>query len=214
MVLVFTFIISYNIYTPNKYYMSNKSENEIYYDTNKNKTSNQKETSYQIFYQGQYFDFTTIHKAKGLEWDYTIFLDGIFDEEGTNSFPCALPDDYIVKPLLHCTDTYEYAEERRMLYVALTRCKKQCYWLISEEKPTPFYEKELKPDIQVINDTFEEYCKKTHKIICPECKNGFLIERVNPRNNTKFLGCTSYPLCKHTESINKSKNSAENNAYI
>lgn len=183
----------YNITTPNKYYISKKTEDEIHYID-----EDQKDTTYKICYQGKNFDFTTIHKAKGLEWDYTIFLDGLFDEEGKNSFPCALPDDYIVKPLLNrseinkdCADTYPFAEERRMLYVALTRCRKQCYWLISEEKPTPFYEeKELKQGIQVINDTLEEYCKKTGQQLCPLCHNGIITQSEDNK-----IKCSNYPSC-------------------
>lgn len=182
----------YNITTPNKYYISKKTEDEIHYID-----EDQKDTTYKICYQGKNFDFTTIHKAKGLEWDYTIFLDGLFDEEGKNSFPCALPDDYIVKPLLNrseinkdCADTYPFAEERRMLYVALTRCRKQCYWLISEEKPTPFYEeKELKQGIQVINDTLEEYCKKTGQQLCPLCHNGILSSK--DKSKKDWISCSN-----------------------
>ena len=182
----------YNITTPNKYYISKKTEDEIHYID-----EDQKDTTYKICYQGKNFDFTTIHKAKGLEWDYTIFLDGLFDEEGKNSFPCALPDDYIVKPLLNrseinkdCADTYPFAEERRMLYVALTRCRKQCYWLISEEKPTSFYEeKELKQGIQVINDTLEEYCKKTGQQLCPLCQNGILSSK--DKSKKDWISCSN-----------------------
>ena len=174
----------YNITTPSKYYISNKPEKEIYYVTN----NYNNEIFHQIYYQGEYFNFSTIHKAKGLEWDYTILLDGLFDEEGKNSFPCALPDDYIVEPLLYRTDTYPFAEERRMLYVALTRCRKQCYWLISEEKPTLFYEEpELKPKIQVVNDTLEEYCKKTGQQICPLCHNGIVT-----KSEKNLIGCNNF----------------------
>ena len=228
----------YNINKPNKYFVPQEgTEKELYYK------SNDSNNGFNIYYKEKCFEFSTIHKAKGREWDYTILLDGIFDENGKNSFPCTLTDDYIVKPLLYRTDTYLYAEERRMLYVALTRCKKQCYWLISEEKPTPFYEKEeMKQDIQIINDTLAEYCKKTgnelcpacgcgiygehvsnrnkeHKFWacdnyncsaisnekgvkkCPKCKRGILVKRPNKESGNEFLGCTNFPLCSYTESL-------------
>ncbi len=184
----------YNPNTPNTYNLSNNSENDIYYVENQG--------VYSICYQGERIGFSTIHKAKGLEWDYTIFLNGMFDENEIHSFPCALPDDYLMQPLLYRTDSYQYAEERRMLYVALTRCRKQCYWLISEKRPTPFYE-EMSQKIEIINDTLENYCKKTNKTICPKCKRGWMVERTNKETHEKFLGCTNYPACNYTKNLKK-----------
>ncbi len=189
----------YNPKTPNTYYLSNDEKNELYYIENNE--------SYQICYQGECFDFSTIHKAKGLEWDYTIFLDGMFDEnENKNkSFPCIISDDDIVKPLLYPTDSYSYAEERRMLYVALTRCKKQCYWLVSEKRPTPFYE-EISDKIKIINDTLEKYCKKTGQKSCPICRRGILVKRTNRESSDEFLGCTNFPPCRYTEPLDIKSN--------
>jgi len=40
---------------------------------------------------------------------------------------------------------------------------------------------------------------------CPECekagRNGELLERKNKKNGEKFLGCSAYPKCKYSESI-------------
>jgi ssDNA-binding Zn-finger/Zn-ribbon topoisomerase 1 len=38
---------------------------------------------------------------------------------------------------------------------------------------------------------------------CPDCA-GFLVLRTNSLNGTEFLGCSSYPSCKHTEPIPES----------
>lgn len=194
----------YNINKPNMYGIKKETNNEIYYIENTYNKGSKTEKVYQIFYQGEYFNYSTIHKAKGLEWDYTIFLDGMFDENKTNSFPCALPDDNIVAPLLHSTDTYPYSEERRILYVALTRCKKLCYWLISEKQPTLFYtEKGMIDRIKIINDTFEEYCKKTEQQLCPLCHNGIITQSEDNRVR-----------CSNFQSCNCSINAYDNIIYL
>lgn len=53
----------------------------------------------------------TIHTAKGLEFD-TVFIPGLVE----NQFP-----SYRLK------NEYEYEEERRLLYIAMTRAKKMLY---------------------------------------------------------------------------------------
>lgn len=43
----------------------------------------------------------------------------------------------------------------------------------------------------------DENC--TFKVrICPSCKDGYLVERFK---NTKFLGCSNFPKCRYTESL-------------
>ena len=53
----------------------------------------------------------TVHIAKGLEWD-VVFVTGL--EQGI--FPSA-----------QCLTPREYEEERRLLFVAITRARKRCY---------------------------------------------------------------------------------------
>lgn len=180
----------YNINKPNMYPIKKEANDEIYYEEISYEIGEKTEKVYQIVYRGEHFNYSTIHKAKGLEWDYTVFLDGLFDENTPNSFPCALPDDDVVAPLLYRTDTYQYSEERRMLYVALTRCKKLCYWLISEKQPTIFYtDKKMIGKIKVINDTLEEYCKKTGQQLCPLCHNGILSSK--DKSKKDWISCSN-----------------------
>lgn len=35
---------------------------------------------------------------------------------------------------------------------------------------------------------------------CPEC-SGILTERTNSKDGSKFMGCSNFPLCTHTENI-------------
>ena len=197
----------YNINKPNMYPIKKGGNDEIHYDEITYKIGEKTERVYHIVYRGKHFNYSTIHKAKGLEWDYTVFLDGLFDEKKTNSFPCALPDDDVVAPLLHRTDTYLYSEERRMLYVALTRCKKLCYWLISEKKPTLFCkDKAMVGKIKVINDTLKEYCKKTNQQICPICHNGIITQSEDNKIKCSNLSCNcSIYACDNVIYLNHEK---------
>lgn len=173
----------YNINKSNTYFIpkkDNKKNNDLYYiDDNNNNVKIRYEK-----YRDLDILFSTIHKAKGLEYDYAIFLDG--DE----NFPYTKPEDFLLLPLLHKKETYPNEEERRMFYVALTRCKKNVYLLINEYIPSIFY-KEIHPYITHINDTFEEYCKKNNKEICPICHNGIYQECENNENGSKFWACNN-----------------------
>ncbi|MBR6409072.1 MAG: UvrD-helicase domain-containing protein [Alphaproteobacteria bacterium] len=132
-------------------------------------------------------NFMTIHKAKGLEFDNVV----LFLREGEKiwSFPSGFTDDYLLEPLLHKTDHFPNAEERRIFYVALTRCKRQCYIINSEENTSSFYQ-EIKDKCYSLNDTLEKYCKRTGRDICPACGSGIYEEHTsNSNKNYKFWAC-------------------------
>ena len=69
-------------------------------------------------------EFLTVHKSKGLQADYTFVINNKDSEMG---FPSKIIDDEFTKSLLDYSDDYPYAEERRLFYVALTRCKIKCF---------------------------------------------------------------------------------------
>ena len=62
----------------------------------------------------------TIHSAKGLEADHVILL-GM--DQGPWGFPMLLGEDPLRDAFLPDSDNYEYSEERRVFYVAMTRAK-------------------------------------------------------------------------------------------
>ena len=37
--------------------------------------------------------------------------------------------------------------------------------------------------------------------LCPRCKKHLLVLRTNSQDGSQFLGCSSYPECKHTEGL-------------
>ncbi|AOM40644.1 DNA helicase IV [Xenorhabdus hominickii] len=75
-------------------------------------------------------EFMTIHASKGQQADYVIIL-GL--HHGQDGFPAPIRESVIEQALLPKPEDFPDAEERRLLYVALTRAKKQL-WLMQEPK--------------------------------------------------------------------------------
>jgi len=94
----------------------------------------------QIIYQEKTFRYLTIHSAKGLEANYVIILNM---SNKTYGIPNKLEDHPILKYASSEIDLYPYAEERRVFFVALTRCKTKTFLLVPKNNPSCFI-KEIK----------------------------------------------------------------------
>ncbi len=83
--------------------------------------------------------FSTIHKSKGTEADYVLLLGC---KTGSNAFPSERIDPSlydIVKLARSSRDgKANFEEERRLFYVALTRCRKEMYLFTSKNKKSTF----------------------------------------------------------------------------
>ena len=91
--------------------------------------------SQSVTYNGRTMDYLTVHKAKGLESDYVILLNC---NSGTYGFPSTIADDPVLSHVLSEADSYEYGEERRVFYVAITRSKLKTFVLYKVTTPSPF----------------------------------------------------------------------------
>lgn len=114
--------------------------------------------------------FQTIHKSKGLEYDYVIIVNAIDSKYG---FPSKVNDDPIfsVFNLNNRENTsVSYAEERRLFYVALTRTKNSVSIIVPRSKPSPFI-LEIKDNIHVEfkDDIINSYYEKAEENRCPKC---------------------------------------------
>lgn len=91
-------------------------------------------------------EFQTAHSAKGLEADIVIVL-GL--SAGRYGFPSEVPDDALMTLVSPPVETYPHAEERRLFYVALTRCRERLYLLADLRNPSCFVPelRALSPDI-------------------------------------------------------------------
>ena len=85
-------------------------------------------------------EYMTVHSAKGLGYDNIIILN---TKNETLGFPSKIKTDPILEQLITKDKTIEYAEERRLFYVALTRTKNEAIILTPKNNSSIFVE-ELK----------------------------------------------------------------------
>lgn len=133
------------------------------------------------------FEFSTIHKAKGLEADYVIIL-GM--RSGLFGFPSEMESDSLLDVILADKETFPYAEERRLFYVALSRARHAVHVIADQTAPSSF----------VSEISRKEYGasilgQEDGTILCPLCGTGHLITRTSRYG--AFYGCTNYPLCEY-----------------
>ncbi|MGE3708821.1 MAG: UvrD-helicase domain-containing protein [Hyphomicrobiaceae bacterium] len=133
----------------------------------------------------------SFHRAKGLEADYTILLDV---SEGDYGVPSRIEDDELLNLVMPRPEAFEYAEERRLFYVALTRASRGVFLLSNSREPSR-YIREL-AEIAGDNLRFETVDGDALRQ-CPSCRAGHLVERTGPANR-RFLGCSQFPNCDHT----------------
>lgn len=79
--------------------------------------------------------YQTVHAAKGLEADIVIVL-GL--AAGRHGFPAELTDDALISLVMPDVEHFPCAEERRLFYVAMTRCRHRVYLLADMCRPSPF----------------------------------------------------------------------------
>lgn len=137
--------------------------------------------------------FRTVHGSKGLEADY-IVVPGM--GTGTYGFPSTIADDPVLDLAMPAPESFPHAEERRLLYVALTRARRQVTLITPTRRMSPFVV-ELIDAGQVMVDGDNEAPVE----VCARCGQGTMIER-----NGKFgafLGCSTFPTCTHTRGLHR-----------
>ncbi|MCE4937332.1 DNA helicase IV [Aliivibrio fischeri] len=96
------------------------------------------------FYPGLNLEYNTCHASKGTEADYVFIV-----EMTDGQFPMKERAESLDAALLPHAESYPYAEERRLFYVALTRAKKKV-WIVYHGKPSPFVQEIVDKDYPVI----------------------------------------------------------------
>ena len=104
--------------------------------------------------------FMTIHGSKGLEADYVFILNC---NSGLYGFPSLVSDDPVLDYVLSNPEHYEYAEERRVFYVGITRAKVHTVVMYNNDNPSPFVT-EMNSAI-TINPNPCPWCGVGHRII-------------------------------------------------
>lgn len=80
-------------------------------------------------------EYMTVHRSKGLGFDNVIIINAI---DALYGFPSQVQDDPVLKFVQKDDHSIDYAEERRLFYVALTRTKNRVYIVTPQQLPSPF----------------------------------------------------------------------------
>ena len=80
-------------------------------------------------------EFMTIHASKGQQAEYVIIV-GL--HEGNDGFPAPARESLLEEVLLPEPEDFADAEERRLLYVAITRAKHQVWLMQDKAQPSVF----------------------------------------------------------------------------
>ena len=144
-------------------------------------------------YPGLELDYKTVHGSKGLEADYVVVLDLC---SGKYGFPAEIADDPLFDLVLAAPEEHPNAEERRLLYVAITRAKRGVFLLANGRSPSPFVMELLTGgyDVTVFGRLPES------DVPCPTCVKGRLEHRQNTQDRSVFYGCSHWPYCDYTQS--------------
>ena len=97
---------------------------------------------YSKTFENKPIEFMTVHRAKGLGYDNVIIINARNEVYG---FPSQVQEDPVLKFVVKDDHSIEYAEERRLFYVALTRTKNRVYIVTPKEHPSEFV-------IELLND--------------------------------------------------------------
>lgn len=96
-------------------------------------------------------EYKTVHSAKGLESDVVIIVNL---EDNITGFPTQIKNSKVIDYVFP-KERYEYAEERRLFYVALTRTKSRIY-IIKPHKPSIFLKEIIKDNKKNITHLYLE----------------------------------------------------------
>ena len=138
-----------------------------------------KDSKIRVKIGGRELPFLSVHSAKGLEADNVILINC---NQGAYGFPSLIEDDPILDFVLSKKETYPFAEERRLFYVAMTRARMHMYVLYDQDKPSPFV---------------GEFMLKVERgsYLCPKCLEGKVVRFAEglASNGTKYrcFKCTN-----------------------
>ena len=135
--------------------------------------------------------FMTAHSSKGLGYDDVIIVNGKNEMYG---FPSKIEDDPVLSFVIKGDRSIDYAEERRLFYVAMTRTKNRVFMVAPEQNPSEFLveiKKEYK-NVVLEGDWKEDYAYGTAKKTCPLC--GYPLQlKYKPAYGLRLYICTNEP---------------------
>ena len=140
---------------------------------------------------------STVHRAKGQQADF-VFVMGL--SGGLLGFPNAMEDDPVLHMVLPKPEPFAFAEERRLMYVAMTRARRKVWLVAPKDNPSGFLTELMElpgGDVRTLVFTDGQLVEGAHvPHRCPACRTGVIIERSGSYG--PFLGCSAFPICQAT----------------
>lgn len=128
----------------------------------------------------------TVHSSKGLEADYVILV-GM--RSGLYGFPSEITDDPLLEVIPAQLDDFDNAEERRLLYVAMTRARERVFLICDPRSESSFVEElSQRKDVELEGYFGEE-------VACPDCKTGRIHQKTGKYGI--FFSCVNFPYCEY-----------------
>lgn len=138
-------------------------------------------------------NFMTAHSSKGLTAENVIIINA---KDETYGFPSKVDDDPVLNLVVSFDTSYNYAEERRLFYVALTRTKNRVFIVTPDMRPSEFIKELLSEPHNYPNVTLHGELKvdlkvpKRAKDCCPIC--GYPLQfKWNKNYGLKLWICTN-----------------------
>ena len=143
-------------------------------------------------FPGLDLSFRTIHSSKGLEADHVIILEMF---RGRNGFPSEVEDDSVLGLVLPDAERFESAEERRVMYVAMTRARNTLTLMGLSARQSAFVD-EMVADPEYGVDPGD--AERPPDGVCGEC-GGKLLAVPTKKERIRYL-CEHWDLCGNSVS--------------
>ena len=162
-----------------------KNSDLFLYDNVKNKIKS-------VNYPNINIAFLTAHSSKGLSAKNVIIINALNDKYG---FPSKIENDPLLKVVITEDKGIDYAEERRLFYVALTRTKNRVYIAVPENRPSEFIVELLTDKIYKNIETagtinLNEIANNRQIRLCPIC-GAPLVYHYNKNYGLRLYMCTN-----------------------
>ncbi len=131
--------------------------------------------------------FKTIHSSKGLEADHVVLLQVY---SGRTGFPSEIVDDPLLTMVSPEAEPFEHAEERRVMYVAMTRARKTLTIMGSAARQSAFVEELLDDEEYGVEKEHEAFAESQ---TCGDCQ-GHLFP-VPKQDGGMYYRCEHTGLC-------------------
>lgn len=136
---------------------------------------------------GLSISYKTIHASKGLEADHVVILGA---DNARMGFPSMIVDDPLLSLVSPEEELFANAEERRVMYVAMTRARRTVTIMASEARPSTFVT-ELLSDPAYGVETSQAAADRTHT--CLQCGGRLL--HMPSEDGPGWYRCEHVKLC-------------------